>query len=199
MSSKASSSGLGNLLRGQLQDPLRLRFILCAVLLAAWYFGHHSPATDYIQRTAARTETEKKRIATAQQVEKLRKALEPYARRIPSKEGPNELIQYVMAHVRRTPLKLLDLSPGRDENAGTLRMIELRLKLLGSYTDLDAFLTWVEHDQRLLRVDSLKVSPSSQQQSGVLGIDVSLLGLVDAPQGPGAEKAATKDKPGAKK
>lgn len=191
MSSHSTTSSLGPLIKSQLQDPLRLRFILCGVLLLGWYFGHHSPATDYIQLTTTRTEAEKKRIATAQQVEMLRKRLAPYQSRIPKREGQNELIQYVMAHVRKTPLKLVDLNPGKNEDMGTLRAIELKLKLEGSYADLDGFLSWVEHEQRLLRIDSLKVQQAGAQKRG-LGIELTLTGLVDAQKTPAPQKEAAK-------
>jgi Tfp pilus assembly protein PilO len=179
------------LLKGQLQDPVRLRFVVCAVLLIGWYFGHHAPATEHILATSSRTEAEKRRIATAQQVERLRKALAPFQSRIPRKEGQNEMIQYVMARVRRSPLKLVDLNPGRNDDLGSVRAIELTLKLEGSYADLDEFLNWVEHEHRLLRVDALKIQRKGPQRRG-LAIEMDLLGLVDAPKSQAPEKGATK-------
>jgi len=123
MISKSGVSGLWQLLIEQLQDPLRIRFVLCAVILVGWYFGHHAPASGHILHTFGRIEAEKKRFAIAQQVEKLRKTLAPYQERIPIKEGQNELIHYIMGHVRKTRLKLVDLSPERNVDMGTLRVI----------------------------------------------------------------------------
>jgi hypothetical protein len=181
MGAKRQQSSLETFVLEQLQDPLRIRFVFCAVILIGWYFGHHSRATASIQQFQGRTEAEQKRIATARQIDQLRGVLAPFQGRIPEREGPIEMIHYIMSHVRRTPVKLIDISPSRTTTIGTLRVIELQLVLEGTYADLDGLLRWVENERRLLRVDSLKIGRKSEQRAG-LSIQLLLTGLVDATQ-----------------
>ncbi len=180
-------------MREQLHDPLRIRFVLCGVLLLGWYFGHHGPTTDYIRVTSERTVSEKRRIATAREIEKLREVLSPYQDRIPQREGPIEMIHYVMSHVRKTPLKLIDVSPSKSVSLGTLRAIELQIAMEGSYADLDDFLRWVEKDRRMMRVDTVRISRKAERRSW-LSIQLMLTGLVDATKPPKSQPGAADEK-----
>ena len=189
MSDKTAGSSLERLILNQLRDPIRLRFALGAVLLSSWYFGFYGPTSDRMVRTAAQAESERKRAATAQQIDELRKTLAPFAERIPEHAGQNELVQYVMAHVRQSPVKLVDLKPTKTRELGPFDNIGLRLQFEASYEDLDAFLAWVENDHRLLRVDSLKVEPS--KEPALLNVQLDLLSLAEK------DKSTLPGKPGA--
>jgi Tfp pilus assembly protein PilO len=189
MSEKTSGSSLQRLVLNQLRDPIRLRFALGVLLLAAWYFGFYSPMCDRIVRNTALTESERRRAATAQQIEGLRKVLVPFTKRIPEHAGQNELVQYVMAHVRQSPVKLVDLKPTKTRELGPFDNIGLRLQFDASYEDLDAFLGWVENDHRLLRVDSLKVEPTKDH--ALLNVQLDLLSLAEK------EKNNLSERPGA--
>ena len=194
MSEKTSGSSLERLVLTQLRDPIRLRFALGAVLLASWYFGFYSPMSDRMVRTAALAESERKRAATAQQIDELRKVLAPFAERIPEHAGQNELVQYVMAHVRQSPVKLVDLKPTKTRDLGPFDNIGLRLQFEASYEELDAFLAWVENDRRLLRVDSLKVEPTKDHAQ--LNVQLDLLSLAEKEKNTIAEKAGASGKTG---
>ncbi|WP_165220490.1 type 4a pilus biogenesis protein PilO [Aquisphaera insulae] len=186
---KPAGSSAGRLILGQLRDPLRLRFALAAALLATWYFGFYAPTTDRMTATSGQIDGERKRAATAAQIEDLRKRLAPFDDQVPPQAGPNELIQYVMAKVRSSPVKLVDLKPLKVKELGVLQAIGLHLQVEASYEDLDAFLAWVHNDRRLLRIDALKVEPA--KSSDRLAITLDLLSLADASPG--------KDRPGAGK
>ena len=127
--------------------------------------------------TSAQSDRELKRIATARQIEQLRKVLAPIQARIPAHSGQNEVIQYVLAHVRQSPLKLVDLRPMKTEDLGSYDAIGLRLTFEGTYEDLDNFLTWVENDRRMLRVDSLGIDP--QTEGTRLNVQLDLLSLAE--------------------
>jgi hypothetical protein len=189
MNEKSQPSAIQKLLLEQLRDPIRLRFVLCGALLAAWYLGHHSPTVDHIQLTTTRIDQEKKRIAMAEDVERLRGVLAPFRDRIPAESTPNEMMQYVISHVRETGLDLIDLSPAQNVTLGTLRATTLQIKLEGSYAGLDNFLTWVENEKRLLRVDSLRVQPKNGPKYR-LNIQLNLTGLVEAPRKPNPPQTA---------
>ena len=177
MSEKTSGSSLQRLILTQLRNPTRLRFLLCAVLLASWYFGFYSPTSHQMALSSARADSELKRAASARQIEELREVLAPFRARIPTHSGQNELNQYVMAHVRQSPVKLVDLRPAKIKDLGSLDNIGVRLQFEASYEDLDEFLVWVENDRRLLRIDSLKVDPL--KDGGRLNVQLDLLSLAE--------------------
>ena len=85
--------------------------------------------------------------------------LAPFQARIPAHSGQNELNQYVMEHVRQSPINLVDLRPAKIKDLGSFDNIGMKLQLEASYEDLRQFLVWVENDRRMLRIDSLKVDP----------------------------------------
>ena len=72
-------------------------------------------------RTVGPDRSERKRTVTAQQIEELRKVAGPLRSGSPSTAGHNELIQYVMAHVRQSPVKLIDLKPTKTRGPRPLR------------------------------------------------------------------------------
>jgi Tfp pilus assembly protein PilO len=187
MNEKTSGSALERLVLTHLRDPMKLRVALAAAILASWYFGLYSPMSRQMALTLAQLEKERKRIATAKQIESLRKVLAPFRDRVPMQSGPNELIQYVMAHVRQSPLKLVDLKPAKTVDLGPLSGVGLKLTLEATYSEIDAFLAWVENDRRMLRVDSLSITPN-QTDNSRLNIQLDLLGLVEKGETPDVVK-----------
>ncbi len=196
MSEKASGTPLKRKALAQLRNPIRLRFLVCAALLASWYFGFYGPTNEQITLTSARAESEQKRAAIAHQIEALRATLSPYQVRIPEHWGQNELNQYVLEHVRQSPLKIIDLRPIKTRDLGAFDNIGMRLQMEGSYENLDGFLRWVENDIRLLRIDTLRVDPA---KDGRLNVQVDLLCLAEKEKTGPAPDAATSARPEARR
>jgi Tfp pilus assembly protein PilO len=137
--------------------------------------------------TTARTGREMKRIATARQIDQLKKDLAPYQGLIPKGADLNELMRQVIDHLRSSPLKLIDLKPGAAKDLGPYETIGVDLALEGEFTELDAFLGWIETGARHLRVDSIKIDPD-QRTPGQLKAQVTLLSLAEkAPAPPKAK------------
>ena len=162
MNKSNSKAGMSRLLLEQLRHPIKLRLVLYLTILAGWYFLFYSPLSDEMAVTQARINKEQKRITTAREVEVVRKSLVAYKDRVPAKSDLNELIQYVMGRIRSSPLKLIDLKPDKAKALGPYDAIALRLTLEGTYQELDELLTWVQNERRLLRVDSLSLTPSTK-------------------------------------
>jgi hypothetical protein len=173
---KRSPSALEQMILAQVRDPLRLRFVLAAGILAAWYFSFYGPTQDEIAATLQKTARERARAAAAARIEALREAFAPLKKRIPERSDPNELIQYVMAHCRRSPVKIVDLKPSKTRDLGPFNAVGLRITLETSFVGLYELLAWAEDDERLLRVESLKVNP--RNGSNLLHVELELLSLV---------------------
>jgi hypothetical protein len=166
------------LILDQLRHPLKLRFIVCLSMIAGWYFFYFMPLTDQTELTTARIGRELKRIATAREIEQLKKDLGPYQGLIPVGANLGELMRQVIDHLRRSPLKLIDLKPGTASEIGPFETIGLQLALEGEFSEIDAFLGWIETDAKHLRVESIKIDPSPREP-GRLKAQLSLLSLAE--------------------
>jgi Tfp pilus assembly protein PilO len=162
MNNRDSRAGISRLLLEQLRHPIKLRLGLFLTILAGWYFLFYSPLSDEMAATQACIKKEQKRITTAREVEVVRKSLVAYKDRVPAKSDLNELIEFVMSRIRTSPLKLIDLKPDKAKSLGPYDTIALRLTMEGTYHELEELLTWVQNERRLLRVDSLSLSPSTK-------------------------------------
>ena len=188
MSEKTSKSSLPRQVLTLLRNPTRLRLALSAAILLSWYFGVFSPTSEYMTLASTRTDSERKRAVTAREIEKLRSILNPCQDRIPDQSGLNELIQYVMAHVRTLPINLIDLKPGKVKDLGPYDNLNLRLQFESTYEDLDALLHWVETNQRLLRVDTLKIELAKEKNR--LTVQLELVSLAEKEKNTAAGKSA---------
>src|SRR5579863_4999345 len=102
----------------QLRQPLKLRLLLCLAIITGWYFSFFSPLSEQTTATTAKIVTERKRVATAHQIEQLKKAMVPYQGSIPASADLAELMQHLIDHMRSSPLKMLDLKPEKPKDLG---------------------------------------------------------------------------------
>ncbi len=178
MSGKSSKPGIGRLVLHQLSHPIKLRVALCLGMIFAWQVGFFGPLNDDVVATTARIGLERRRIATAQEVEQLKKAQTPHQDAVGSADGVNELIQFLMTRIRSSPVRLVDLIPGKAKDLGPFQAISLNLKLNGTYKDIDDLLGWIESNPRLLRVDTIQMKPNSREP-GQLNADLTLVALAE--------------------
>jgi Tfp pilus assembly protein PilO len=178
MNQKSATPDPRNLILNQLRNPLKLRFILGLSMLGAWFFFFFMPLCEQTEVTAGRIARDVKRIATAREIDQLKKSLAPYQGLVPAGANLNELMRQVIDQLRSSPLKLIDLKPGTAKDLGPYETIGLQLALEGRFNDLDAFLGWIEADARHLRVDSIKIDPNLREP-GLLKAQITLLSLAE--------------------
>jgi Tfp pilus assembly protein PilO len=178
MNQKSPKTDPRQLILDQLRHPLKLRFIICLTMIGGWYFFFFMPLNDETETTTARIGREAKRIATAREIEQLKKDLAPYQGLIPVGANLSELMRQVIDHLRSSPLKLIDLKPGTPKDLGAYETIGLQLALEGEFAELDQFLGWIENHARHLRVDSIKIDPN-QRDPGRLKAQITLLSLAE--------------------
>jgi len=192
MNQKPTKSTPGELILQQLRHPLKLRLTILLIAITAWYLAFFMPIGEETQTTTATIARERKRIATAREIETLRKSLGPHLELIRAGADLNELMRHVIDHLRSSPLKLIDLKPEASKDLGPYQTIGVQLTLEGQFAEVDAFLGWVESGDRPLRVDSIKIDPDQKKTAG-LKAQVTLLGLAEK------ASAAAKEKPEADK
>ena len=191
MSQTHQTSGLGRVIAKQLSNPLKLRLALCFAMIVAWQALFFSPLGDTVSATTARTASERRRAATAREIEQLKKSLAPHRELIGAGDDVHELMRHVMGRIRSSPLRLVDLKPEKPKTVGPFEAIGLQLSIEGTYADIDEFLGWAETHKRLLRVDSFRLTPNTRDPGRLLG-NVTLVALTDK----AASSAKTRPQPG---
>jgi hypothetical protein len=189
MSQTPASSGLSRVILKQLSHPLKLRLVLCVTTIAVWQALYFSPLSDGVSTTTARIDRERKRAATAREIEQLKKSLAPHRDLIGSGDDVHELIRHVMGRIRSSPLRLVDLKPEKPKDLGPFEAIGLQLNIEGGYSDIDEFLGWAETSKRLLRVDAIRLTPHSREPGRLTG-HVTLVALADKAAPAAKSKAA---------
>jgi hypothetical protein len=152
MNQQSPKTNLKQVILSQFRHPLKLRFIICLTMIASWFFFFFMPLTEETEMTSARL--------------------------IPAGANLSELMRQIIDHLRTSPLKLLDLKPGTTKELGPYEAIGLQLALEGGFTELDAFLGWIEIDARHVRVDSIKIDPN-QRDPSLLKAQVTLISLAE--------------------
>lgn len=160
----------------KLREPMRLRFAVTGVLAAITYFGVFSPLADQIDKKQKKLKAENQKATLAQDIEFLESQAQQIEDRIPKDADTNEFAQYVLSGVRQRPLGLVRLEPDKERSAGVLKAVVLRLEVTGSIKDLDSLLQWLEKNERVFRVDSVKISAAQGLEDRKL-MRLTLLGL----------------------
>jgi Tfp pilus assembly protein PilO len=191
MSQTPARSGPINAILRQLSHPFKLKLALSTAMVTVWYFVFFSPLSERVAATTSRVVLERKRVATAREIDRLKKSLAPY-RDLAGSGDVHELMRHVIQHLRSTPLRLTDLKPEKPKDLGPYEAIGLKLNLEGAFDDMDQFLGWIEAEKRLFRIDSIRLTPNSRE-AGRLSGQITLVTLAEKPV------AATKSQAGAGK
>ncbi len=142
-----------------LHNPTQIRVVMMIFILGGWHFVVYSPLSQGIEETTRRTDREKKRLGLANEVEGLRVQVGRFQNRLPEKTDPNEWVQYLLAGSREFPIRVAMIDPDGIKDVGPYKAIVVKMQIEGTFQDIDAFLRWIETNERLLRVDSLRMSP----------------------------------------
>ncbi|MFH1924472.1 MAG: type 4a pilus biogenesis protein PilO [Planctomycetota bacterium] len=146
-------------LRERLDDPRQLRALVTGLILAVGFVGVYMPLSGRIDKTARELDKEERRLALAGEIEQLRAQVDSFQARLPEDTDTNEWIQYVLAGIRKFPVVLVKLDPDEPQRVGPYEAVVLHLEIVGEYQNLDSFLDWIEANERLFRVDSVKIMP----------------------------------------
>jgi hypothetical protein len=178
MSQTPSTTGIRGLLMKQLSHPLKLRIVLCTALIVAWQAAFIGPLYESVAATTIRIGAERKRAATAREIDRLKGDLKPHNDLIGAGEDEHELMRRVIARIRSSPLRLVDLKPDKPKDVGPYQAIGFQLSVEGKYGDIDELLGWAEAASRMLRVDAIQLTPDTREP-GRLKAKILLLALVD--------------------
>jgi type II secretory pathway component PulM len=159
------------------RNPGRLRLSLTVLMLVIAYFAVGAPLTDRIAAQQRRLQQEQNRRQLGQQLETMEAQLASCRPRIPETTDDTEWVQYVIDGVRGFPVELVNLEPGETQRIGPLSAVTLQLELQGEIQDLDAFLEWLETNERLFRIDSVRVEMARRESAHSRLMKLVVLGL----------------------
>jgi hypothetical protein len=167
----------------QLHNPTQLRFFLTIAVLGIGYTVIYLPLNGSMIAAGKKLVDSEKRLSLAGDVERLRKQYQHIEPRLSAHVDADEWVQYVLAAIRRSPLKLDAFSPGITKPLGPYKMVFLSIRVSGSLADLDGFLCWLESNERLFRVEKLNFTPKghnlgSDDGGDDLNMDVAVLGVM---------------------
>ncbi len=168
--------GKSNLLE-HLHNPTKMRSLATGVMLLIMYVGVYMPFSGGMETIARERTKERKRLELATEVEHLRVQFNNFKQRLPKQRDPNEWVQYVLGGVRKYPLKLAKLDSEDSRDMGPYKVVVLRLELEGVFKDMDSYLNWLETNERLIRVDSVKIAPH-RSGKGILVMQLVVLGVM---------------------
>ena len=159
----------------RLHDPLQFRIFVTVVMLAIGYAGVYMPLSERIEKTTRKLRRAKEYQHLVEEIQDLKAEVERVSARLPKNTDTNEWAQYVFGGIRKLPVKLVKMDSDDPRRVGPFYAVVLKVQLQGDYEDLEAFLKWIETNERLFRVDTIAVSPA--RGSNRLEMNVKLLGL----------------------
>lgn len=160
-----------------LYNPNKLRAIVTGLMLAIGYVGVYMPLSNGMEATSRQLKKERKRLELGCEVEELRAQFNRFKNRIPKKRDANEWVPYVLDGVRQYPLTLLKWNADELRDIGPYKVVVLRLELEGTFEGMDSMLDWLETNERLIRVDTMKLAPQ-RAGSGKLVMQLVVLGVM---------------------
>jgi hypothetical protein len=83
----------------------------------------------------------------------------------------------VLSGVRNFPLKLVQLDADSSRDVGPYKAVVLRIEFEGAFPDMDAFLRWLESNERLFRIDTVKIAPH-RSGNGLMFMQLTVLGVM---------------------
>jgi len=162
---------------GYLQNPTHLRAILTGLVLLVGYAGVYSPLSADIDDSGRKLAAAAKRLELVHEVEHLRHQYKNFKDRVPEKSDTNEWVQYVLGGVRSFPLKMVVLAPDVMREIGPYKVVVLKIEIQGDLRDLNDFLKWLETNERLVRVDMVRVQPPRKEDE-MLIMNLTVLGIM---------------------
>lgn len=159
-----------------LRNPTRLKLLVCGATLAVAYFGIYGPLGDRIARASRTVKEAETREATARDAEFLRSQVELFQTRLATNPDPNETTQYVLDGIRALPVKLNRLDLNGTVTVGPYEGVILHVEVSGDVKQLDKLLAWLETNERLFRIDALRIEPPRGNSPDAKMV-LSLLGL----------------------
>lgn len=163
-------------LQERLQNPVQLRMFLTGSMLLLGYGAIYVPLSDSIANESRLLAAEQKRNQLAISIQRAEREQAKLAQRLPEDTTTSEWMQYLLNGIRKWPLKLHSLDPKPRRRIGPFQVDEFQVELESGFEDLSNFVEWIETNERLFRIDHVKLTPSRNGKSQLV-LKLTILAL----------------------
>ncbi len=177
MSATETSVGFKESLIERLYHPLQLRVFVAAVVFLVSYCGVYMPLDSSIIDTTRRLTKEEQRLSLARDIEHLRAQQKRFHNRVPTGLDTNEWVEYMLGEIRKLPLKLVALEAKTPQEIGPFKAVVINCDLEGAFHDMEKLVRWIEFNERLFRIDTLRIAPH-RSNNGTLTMHMVVLGVM---------------------
>jgi hypothetical protein len=146
-------------------------------MLLIGYGAVFTPFDSAINDTTRRLTQERKRLNLARDIEYLRGQDKRFEAFLPKQQDRNEWVEYVLSGIRPLPLKLVALEAKASDDLGAVKAVVFNCELEGAFGDIERLIRWIEFNERIFRIDSLKISPH-RSNNGTLVTQLVIVGVM---------------------
>jgi hypothetical protein len=158
-------------------DPAQLRWIMMGFVLCAGVVGVYMPLSGRADDAERRANHEKERLALIKDLEHLRADYTDIKKHI-VKMDPSDWATYLNEGTRMFKgLRVLSMETQSTRSMPPYRLAVLTIVLEGTFPLFDQYLRWLDTNERLLRVDTVKIEPSDRGDS--LQMKVLVQGIME--------------------
>lgn len=155
-------------LRRVAENPVQVRLLSTAVLLAAWYLALYAPLAAEIDEATRRLAQERQRLTLARQIEGLRAEGQRVKGRVSEDGDRDALARHLMQSVDGLALRLKSLDPRPVVDVGPFKAATYYLVVEGPYDQVRSLLHRLESSDRLLRIDMIRLASSSRLEGSTV-------------------------------
>lgn len=160
----------------RLRDPFRMRVALTLLSILAGYSVIYWPLTSHLEQARRRLQQERTRKELHADLDRLRAQVALFDARLPKQTDTNEWVQFVIQGIRRFPLKLNNLDSSEPRRIGPYEAVAMQVEVEGNMQSLDRLLHWFEANDRLIRLESVKLEAARKESTNRV-LHATLLGL----------------------
>jgi type II secretory pathway component PulM len=158
-----------------LGDPVKMRLAVIFAVTVLAIGGIYYPLSGQIEEERAAVAAEKARLEVIQDVEKLRSDVTEFRSRIGEKKDTNEdWDHYLMDGTRQMGIMLRGMEKRETHAIGPYTAITQVMEVQGTFSQIQAFVEWLDKSERLLRIDNMRI----EKTPGAIVMKVNVLCLV---------------------
>ena len=148
-----------------LREPFKMRMAVAGICLVVMFFGISEPLHGRIKKEKRDLTELKNKTKIAQEVELLQSHLENVEPRIFRGKSNDVIVTHLIDLTRKHPVDLMRIAAEAPSRQGPMQSVRVSLDLIGDHADLLSLLHSFESDQRLMRIESISITPPERNRT----------------------------------
>ena len=147
------------------QDPVKLKLIVCGVIVVLGFMLYCSPQAGRLAEARKKHKKAAERARLAKNARHVVDQGKAFVDRLPKIEDVSDWQEYVMAKVAAAGIKLRKIEPRRGLMKGKYRIIILEVEADGMFPQVVDFMDRLERGERIVRLDRLQLEKRADRTS----------------------------------